>query len=768
MKLNACLILTFLLLLASCTIDFDAAEFIKGNSYAQEFLLQYPNAGIKLVRLSIQQTSDMIDEISEDCGLEMEVKEYYRITINDSESGLRLVIYIDAVTQETSCLVKKQSIIPGELVPEEISVSDLPEPSGKPRIDLYIMSLCPYAREMMKSISSVVTLLDQYVEFSINYIAEVREDDMIWSLNGQNEIDQDMIQLCAKKYDPANFFGLFYCQFRSVSTIPTNWISCAEQEGIDVHTIEACYEDGEGEQLLRASIRETENRGVKSSPTLYINGVLYNDEVTYFHLLDAVCDVIEEEPEGCQGGFRTCLDSETQRVGKVKGKVTYLDEVYYDTCLNDDKVKEVYCKDGKPLYVYISCGDYYKCVDGACVADWFCRDSDPDMDKYNKGTCKIYYGGEVKEILEDECQDSLFLRERYCEEDSSSVQTSVIRCFAGCDDGVCLPEECIDSDNGFDYHKKGRVTYLGQASEDYCRTDIGLVEYYCSGDRIGGGQYYLCSNEGKVCRNGACVDAASTTTTQSSTTSSITPTTSTTTTTGAGFAISSCGRVLRESGTYTLTKDVSFSTRICIETTGKDITIDCQHHTISGIFNQNPDPIQQGIYINGTYYYDGDNIEIKNCHINNVMYGIYSRHARNSIFNDNTITNGLEGIFLDVFSDSVDVTNNVISDNTRWGINCFGADNVDIENNQVSNNDGGIYAGEDSVFIGNNIIDNNDEGILAINSNPTITSNTITNNNVGIKCFAGEQPQRSGNACSGNTKACEGCTGEPACDVDNC
>ncbi|MDI6888620.1 MAG: hypothetical protein QMC78_02840 [Methanocellales archaeon] len=41
----------------------------------------------------------MIDEIREQCGEQMVAKEYYKVTIDDEESGLMLIAYIDAKTE---------------------------------------------------------------------------------------------------------------------------------------------------------------------------------------------------------------------------------------------------------------------------------------------------------------------------------------------------------------------------------------------------------------------------------------------------------------------------------------------------------------------------------------------------------------------------------------------------------------------------------------------------------------------------------------------
>ncbi len=71
---------------------------------------------------------------------------------------------------------------------------------------------------------------------------------------------------------------------------------------------------------------------------------------------------------------------------------------------------------------------------------------------------------------------------------------------------------CVDSDDGLNYDVKGNVTYdvmssgTIRTSWDSCVDDVLLQEYYCNiGFSYSKGFY--CSDEDKVCKNGACVPA---------------------------------------------------------------------------------------------------------------------------------------------------------------------------------------------------------------------------------------------------------------------
>lgn len=83
---------------------------------------------------------------------------------------------------------------------------------------------------------------------------------------------------------------------------------------------------------------------------------------------------------------------------------------------------------------------------------------------------------------------------------------------------------CTDSDGGKDYYEKGNtansdgigidkcVVTCDTTSSGLCDSDSSLLEYYCEGD-VASSKFYDCSSEGKVCVDGACVEANETKTT---------------------------------------------------------------------------------------------------------------------------------------------------------------------------------------------------------------------------------------------------------------
>jgi parallel beta-helix repeat protein len=111
-----------------------------------------------------------------------------------------------------------------------------------------------------------------------------------------------------------------------------------------------------------------------------------------------------------------------------------------------------------------------------------------------------------------------------------------------------------------------------------------------------------------------------------------------------------------------------------------------------------------------------------------------------------------KGIYFDSYS-SININNNIIQNNTSYGIN-YSNSNPTIENNDIkSNNYSGIDVGTGGAgIVRNNYIIFNKYGIRTCgDSSPEITRNNISSNNIGIYCRESATPIISHNIISNNS-----------------
>lgn len=142
------------------------------------------------------------------------------------------------------------------------------------KVDFYVMSQCPFGKQVEDGIYPVLKELGTTVNFSLNYIGDARDGNFS-SMHGENEVNGDKVQLCAAKKAPAKYMEMINCMNQNIRAIPNNWEECAGKAGIDVAAVKACYEGEEGKNLLATSFEAAQKIGARGSPTIKINGKDY-------------------------------------------------------------------------------------------------------------------------------------------------------------------------------------------------------------------------------------------------------------------------------------------------------------------------------------------------------------------------------------------------------------------------------------------------------------------------------------------------------------
>ncbi|MBW3023284.1 hypothetical protein KY308_04225 [Candidatus Woesearchaeota archaeon] len=157
------------------------------------------------------------------------------------------------------------------------------------KVELYVMSQCPYGVQAEDLIAPVLNDLGSSVDFELNFIAGDGGNGQFSSLHGQNEVLGDIVQLCAMKYAPDKYMDFILCMNDDAGSIPNNWQQCSESLKLDTSSIKKCYEGDEGKQLLSQSIVKSNIANAQASPTILINGEEYSGPRDSQSLKRAVC-----------------------------------------------------------------------------------------------------------------------------------------------------------------------------------------------------------------------------------------------------------------------------------------------------------------------------------------------------------------------------------------------------------------------------------------------------------------------------------------------
>ena len=157
---------------------------------------------------------------------------------------------------------------------EELLASRI-ERMGKPTLELFVMSYCPYAIEAEEKILPIVKEFGEQIDFKLQFIAQEKSEPSahditpFTSLHGYPEVAENIRQLLIAQEYPDRYLDYILCRGK---TLNKSWEVCAEKLGIDVARIKALYDAPETEQRFRENIQRAAALGITASPTILVDG----------------------------------------------------------------------------------------------------------------------------------------------------------------------------------------------------------------------------------------------------------------------------------------------------------------------------------------------------------------------------------------------------------------------------------------------------------------------------------------------------------------
>ena len=180
--------------------------------------------------------------------------------------------------------------------------------SARPTVDLYVMSFCPYGTQAETGMGPVADLLKSKADIRIRYITTVSGTtvDSVKSLHGAAEAKEDLRQICINKYYPGQFWSYIntfnqqcYPSWQNTTALESCQKNTLAALSMDSSKIDSCSQGTEGITLLKADETASDNNHAKSSPMVFINGVLYSGSRTSDAYKQAICNSFETAPAEC-------------------------------------------------------------------------------------------------------------------------------------------------------------------------------------------------------------------------------------------------------------------------------------------------------------------------------------------------------------------------------------------------------------------------------------------------------------------------------------
>lgn len=239
------------------------------------------------------------------------------IATNDGqEYGLYKLSIDIGYSEPVESYISKDGVLffPQALNVEEIRGEDmgdldntLPEveipQTEKPKVEVFVMTHCPYGTQMQKGILPVVKLLEDKIDFQQKYVDYAMRDKL--------ELDENLLQYCLEKESPNEFFNYLDCFL-----IEGNTDKCFSENVVNQGVINTCISNTDREFKISENYNnqvgfrgnfpgfnihqeEVQRYDVSGSPTLIINGTdvpAWRDPAS---ILRVICDAFIDKPAEC-------------------------------------------------------------------------------------------------------------------------------------------------------------------------------------------------------------------------------------------------------------------------------------------------------------------------------------------------------------------------------------------------------------------------------------------------------------------------------------
>ncbi len=183
----------------------------------------------------------------------------------------------------------------------------LTEETRDPSLVLFVTSYDPPSLRMLNKTFSVLKRFNNSINFTLHYVVS-NENETLSSINGETELVEDAIQLCAVETENKNALKGVLCRTREIlgclnsSDAPaicaSFWKLCLQGWGMDADEIEQCVLT-RNQTLLERQANVSMASGIGAVPTMFIgNKYRVIGEVDNLDLFSSIC-AIYPRLEGC-------------------------------------------------------------------------------------------------------------------------------------------------------------------------------------------------------------------------------------------------------------------------------------------------------------------------------------------------------------------------------------------------------------------------------------------------------------------------------------
>ena len=157
--------------------------------------------------------------------------------------------------------------------------------SDKPKVELFVMTHCPYGLQAEKGIIPAFAALGNKIDASIRFVH--------YFMHGDKEEQETYNQVCIRDQQAAKYNNYLQC-----FTVSGDSAACQTSAGIDQAKLKSCVAS-KAKDIYRADSALSQQYGVGGSPTLVINGVQSSAGRDAASYLAGVCAAFNNAPAEC-------------------------------------------------------------------------------------------------------------------------------------------------------------------------------------------------------------------------------------------------------------------------------------------------------------------------------------------------------------------------------------------------------------------------------------------------------------------------------------
>ncbi len=185
------------------------------------------------------------------------------------------------------------------------STQNIPK-SDKPKVELFVMSYCPYGTQIEKGIIPVVNLLKDKIDFKLKFVDYAMHPT-------QGEVQENTLQYCLQKDQPDKLIPYLTCFLKEGKSE-----ACLNESKVDKVKLASCVSSADKQFNITRNLNDQASWAggrypsylvdasdnakydVQGSPTLVINGQQASSGRDSASLLSTICAAFTNAPAECK------------------------------------------------------------------------------------------------------------------------------------------------------------------------------------------------------------------------------------------------------------------------------------------------------------------------------------------------------------------------------------------------------------------------------------------------------------------------------------